>query len=913
MAAAGLSMTFLSLFGSLFLAGGLSGIPLGVPPAEPDPAMARIAPEECIFYLTWSGMAEASPDSTNHTERLMAEPEVQRFIKEVTERLNAAIKTGAGEGENARRVAEITPRLVREMIVNQTTAFAGNFAEGPNGMTVPVGIVVNLGDNVGTFEKDLRAMLEILTEQPVPQPENGVTTLVTPLGIPKIQFTFQDGYFILGVSQGTVSQIQQRMAGKTVPGWLTKVHDRLPVDRVSSVTYVNTKGILEAAMPFMAMAGPQAGQVIKSLGIDNLQTVVNVTGLNEKSMLSRTLFELEGKPTGLFAMLDAEPIEAGDLAAIPADATIAFSAKIDPSKTLDRIFTLVDAMERGAGQRARQELAGLQGEIGFSVEKDLFGSLGDTWSVYQSPREGGPLFTNWTAVVSVKNPRRLRAVSETIAKSVRNFEQQMIAMRPGRPRAIGIRTMNVGGHTVHFLNSIGEDMPVAPAWCITDDKLIISLFPQGVSAFLNRSPSTKSLASLPHVQKALSAETPPSKLVHVDSAKICRSVYPLLLIGANFMFAELQREGVDLNISILPEAESIAKHLQPAITTVTNHEDGIEVASTRTLPISLGMSSSVLPTLFFAGVSTSRMTRFGPAPQPGLLDVLSPRRAQRTQASNNLKQIGLAMHNYHEVHGNLPAAVSEDDDEKALLSWRVHILPFIDQGPLYDQFHLDEPWDSEHNKKLIAQMPATYMAPGSKAGKGKTNYVTFRHAKSVFPGSDKIRFRDIKDGTSNTIMAVEADDKNAVTWTKPDDLKFNEKKPKTGLVGLRQGVFTALMCDGSVHFITEVIDNATLTNLVFRDDGKAINFNFRANIRRPVRGIDVLAEPVPDAPVEAVEEAVPVERVRRRPVPPRAVPQRAAPPQLKKRAAPREEAEAVRNEATTIRKPKPNVPPQQSP
>ena len=78
MAAAGLSMTILSLFGSLFLAGGLAGIPLGVPPAEPDPAMARIAPEECIFYLTWSGMAEASPDSPNHTERLMAEPEVQR-------------------------------------------------------------------------------------------------------------------------------------------------------------------------------------------------------------------------------------------------------------------------------------------------------------------------------------------------------------------------------------------------------------------------------------------------------------------------------------------------------------------------------------------------------------------------------------------------------------------------------------------------------------------------------------------------------------------------------------------------------------------------------------------------------------------------------------------------------------------
>ena len=116
------------------------------------------------------------------------------------------------------------------------------------------------------------------------------------------------------------------------------------------------------------------------------------------------------------------------------------------------------------------------------------------------------------------------------------------------------------------------------------------------------------------------------------------------------------------------------------------------------------------------------------------------------------------------------------------------------------------------------------------------------------------------------------------------------------------------MCDGSVHFITEVIDNATLTNLVFRNDGNVINFNFQTNARRPVQaiGIEVLDEPVPDSPVE-VEEAIPAERIRRRAVPPRAVPQRAAPPQLKKRAAPRKQAEAARSEATTVRKLNPRV------
>lgn len=892
MASAGLSMTFLSLFGSLFLAGGLAGIPLGLPPAEPDPAMARVAPQDCIFYLTWAGMAEASAESPNHTERLMAEPEVQRFVREITDRLNAALKTGAGEGANARKVAEIMPRIVRELAVNPTAVFAGNFTEGPTGMTVPVGIVVNLGEEAGAFEKDLLEVLAVLTEQPVPAPVDGVRTLITPLGVPKIQFTFQDGYFILGISAGTIDQIQTRMAGQAVPDWLAAIHDRLPVDRVSSVTYINTKGILEAATPFMMMAGPQAADMLKSLGLTNLQSVVNVTGLDESATVSRTWFHLDGKPMGLFAMLDAEAIEAGDLAAIPADASIAFSAKIDPSKTLDRIFTLIDSIERGAGQRARQELAGLQREIGFSVEEDLFGSLGDSWSVYQSASEGGPLFTNWTAVISVSNPRRLRAVSDTIAKSVRNFEQQMRAMRPTRPRGIGLRSLSVGGQTVHFLNPIGEEIPFAPAWCVTDEQLIISLFPQGVSAYLNREAGARTLATLPHIQKALGAETPPTKLVHVDSAHVCRSVYPLILMGANVLFGELQREGVDVDISILPEAEAIARHLQPAMTTVTNHDDGIEVVSTRTLPVSLGASSIVLPTLVFSGFRAPRMSRFGPSPQAGLLDVLSPTRAQRTQASNNLKQIGLAMHNFHDTHSRFPASAIKDKDGKALLSWRVNLLPFLEQGALFDQFHLDEPWDSPHNKKLIAKIPPPFRAPGSKADEGKTNYVALRHDRGVFRDGDGTRLRDIIDGTSNTIMVAEVDDKHAVSWTKPDDLKFNEKKPHTGLVGLRKGGFLAVFADGAFHFLPETIDAATLVRLVLRDDGMRIDFNqIRAGAVQVIRGgVEVLDVPA---------DAVPAERV-----PQRAIPQRGAPLRLKpgQRALPPEPPRAIQRRSPPTRK-----------
>ena len=87
--------------------------------------------------------------------------------------------------------------------------------------------------------------------------------------------------------------------------------------------------------------------------------------------------------------------------------------------------------------------------------------------------------------------------------------------------------------------------------------------------------------------------------------------------------------------------------------------------------------------------------------------------ARRNMSMNNMKQIMLAMHNYHDANGNLPPAFSTDDAGNALLSWRVLILPYLEEQALYDQFHLDESWNSEHNKTLISKMPEVYAEPSA--------------------------------------------------------------------------------------------------------------------------------------------------------------------------------------------------------
>jgi hypothetical protein len=190
--------------------------------------------------------------------------------------------------------------------------------------------------------------------------------------------------------------------------------------------------------------------------------------------------------------------------------------------------------------------------------------------------------------------------------------------------------------------------------------------------------------------------------------------------------------------------------------------------------------------------------------------------------TNNLKQIGLAMYNYASTYGSLPPAyIADKSTGKPLLSWRVAILPFLEQNSLYQQFHLEEPWDSPHNKPLIAGMPTTYRSLGSANAAGKTRFLTLRHKDSAFPGKDKIRLADITHGLSNTILAVEADEAHAVIWTKPDDLEFNPQKPTAGLTGQPTRGFFAAFCDGSVRFIQDSIDAEFLQDMANRHGAKA--------------------------------------------------------------------------------------------
>lgn len=193
---------------------------------------------------------------------------------------------------------------------------------------------------------------------------------------------------------------------------------------------------------------------------------------------------------------------------------------------------------------------------------------------------------------------------------------------------------------------------------------------------------------------------------------------------------------------------------------------------------------------------------------------------ERARSSNNLKQMMLAIHNYHDVNGYLPTNVTSKDG-KLLLSWRVLLLPYLDHDDLYRKFKLDEAWDSENNKKLIPSMPKVFKSPRQDAGlTEKTTYLAPFGKGLMWEKGQRIQLQKIPDGTSNTIAIVEVDDDEAVTWSKPDDLGIDPENPIKGLLSHYTDGFLAALGDGSVRFFRK--DTPQLYGWFTRSGGEVL-------------------------------------------------------------------------------------------
>jgi Protein of unknown function (DUF1559) len=203
-----------------------------------------------------------------------------------------------------------------------------------------------------------------------------------------------------------------------------------------------------------------------------------------------------------------------------------------------------------------------------------------------------------------------------------------------------------------------------------------------------------------------------------------------------------------------------------------------------------------------------------------------PRPHRRFECANHLKQIGIALHTYHDTYGSFPPAYVADENGKPMHSWRVLLLPFMEEQPIYNQYDFSEAWDGPNNIRLAPMISHLYGCP-SDATSGlpsQTSYVVVTGRGTLWSGDKAIGLKEIEDPTASTIAVVEVHN-SGIQITEPRDLDItrlplaiNPKNGK-GISSGHTGGAQVVTADGSIHFLSDATSKETLLKLLLRDNG----------------------------------------------------------------------------------------------
>jgi hypothetical protein len=580
---------------------GSGGVPLGVPPLPEDPMLAKIAPEECLLYFASAGMAKPDPRSTNHTEKLLAEPEIQRAVADLEKMIRKVLKESMKERRpEDRALADTAPTLVKVLLTRPLAVYISEVKVAPRRpLQFRGGAVLSLGDDgdeiKAAFDKFLSAAVGPGGKVPVKISGTAFDRLPTPDG-PEFVLGARGKYYYITAGEGEMEALLKRTEGSP-PKWLTALHKQLPVDRVSTVSMLNAHAVVEMTAP---LGGPEVPTVLKALGLNDIDRVVSVSGLDKEGMISRSLLSFKGEPKGVFQLFEQKPLTVADLDLIPRDATFALALKFDTSKAWSLLLDMVEKID----PKEKEKLLAKMGEEGKELLDEAFKALGDSWCVFDSPSEGG-LFTGVTAVVSIKDADAATALQKKLLSRLDSTSAHA-------------KTFTFHGQKVHMFLSRDKGFPLAPSWCITDKHLILAPFPTAIKGFLGRGKNFQGLSKVPEVEKALESEGQTMAVSYLNMQRCFDVFYPLMPVFFQTMASQLRSEGIDLPPDLMPSAGSIRRHLRPSVSVLRHTAGGIESVSHQILPGGQGLAGvPILAGLWLVQAGEKAPPRPVPPPPPG--------------------------------------------------------------------------------------------------------------------------------------------------------------------------------------------------------------------------------------------------------------------------------------------------------
>lgn len=582
-------------------------------------------------------------------------------------------------------------------------------------------------------------------------------------------------------------------------------------------------GVDQVALAFVDVkALPPIPPQAAALGLDGLERIEYRLGFQGEALVSEIAVVAPEPRSGILGLIDQPTFDKSTLPPLPEGLTGFTVLSVNFAKTYDKVVALMKAVDPRGGAGVDAFEKAVSDQFSLRLKEDFLAHLGPKLSLYmvESPEAGGnPVAAVMGGLFDVTLGIQTddQAAIGKVLDILITVANQAVAANQRRPEFRKADGPNPGYVLIFPPEELkGPFTNMKPTVLLGKDRVVIATKPAAAEKAIALPKEGKGLW-VPTGDFETLTKHLPSDLVFLNvsdprgTVSTLMSNLPVLIQALNTQLAQARGprgapQLIQLDQAKIPKAEDLRSRLFPSSFALTVTGKGIRLVSREAIPsLYSPASSGILAGLLMPAVGASREA------------------ARRAQCVNNLKQMGLALHNSHSANNKFPRQAITDKDGKPLLSWRVAILPYLEQQELYNKFKLDEPWDSEHNKALIQEMPQVYVCPSRlNPEPGTTTYRGFVGNGAFWDAEKAVGLQDITDGTSNTLAIVEA--KDAVPWTKPEDLTFDPQKTKFpfGAGSDHPGGFNALFGDGSVRFIKLSVDEAVLRALITRAGGEVI-------------------------------------------------------------------------------------------
>ncbi|QDT14527.1 hypothetical protein CA12_06020 [Alienimonas californiensis] len=577
------------------------------------------------------------------------------------------------------------------------------------------------------------------------------------------------------------------------------------------------------------------GELLTALGLDALSGVRGSLSADGEALRSEGEWLLRGEPRGLLAALDPAPMSLADLPPLPAEVKSFGACSVDFATLYDGLIdaagALAELQRPDSRERAMLENAPavLNDLAGFDVRAALLEPLGSVAAVYSDPHDGGLFGLGGVVAIAVEDAATLKAGLATVA------DRALTNLPPDAGEQVRITAYQQSGVDVTTVSIAGM---FRPSLAVTDEWIVFAPTPQAVAAFLLRADGTlptwgptgrweAPFGRVPAEFTSLSASDPR------PAAAFLNNLIGTLLPPINH-FAGGPAD------AILPPSELVTGPLFPNVKWATNTGEGVQGVGYASLPTPMAMGGggsvatpAILASLLLPAVQQAREA------------------ARRMESMNNLKQLGLAAHNYHTVFDTLPRGTAEGTNlpPERRLSWVVALLPYLEEGALAERLDPTQAWDAGPNAQ-VARTALPWMVNPSDpngattdegyavthyvgvAGVGPNAAAAKRHtAKTGIFGYDRTtKFADVTDGLSNTLMYGSVQS-NVGPWAQggPSTVRAFTQQPSIGgpdgFGGYHAGGTDFLTADGAAYFISENIDPQVLEALATARGGEDVDWD----------------------------------------------------------------------------------------